>query len=304
MNKRIFSTIFGVFALTAALAGPARANLNILACEPEWAALVQELGGDKVTVSSATTSAQDPHHVQARPSLLAKARRADLLVCTGAELEVGWLPVLQRESGNPRILPGKPGHFEAADYVTMLEKPTRLDRAEGDVHPEGNPHIQTDPRNFSRVAVALAKRLAELDPANAGGYAEREKDFERRWQQAIQKWQSQAAPLKGMPVISQHKLFSYLYAWLGLRETAVLEPKPGMEPTVAHLSSVLATQKAQPAKVVIYADYQSPRASEWIASRTGIPAVALPASVTEQGGRYDLFGWFDTVVGRLLAVRK
>ena len=143
---------------------PALAALNVFATVPEWGALAEELGGDKVKVYVATNALQDPHHVEAKPSLIARARSADLVVATGAELEIGWLPLVTQQAGNPKIQPGKPGYFEAAAFVTLLEKPTRLDRAEGDVHPGGNPHIQTDPRNIARVAAPLAARLAELDP--------------------------------------------------------------------------------------------------------------------------------------------
>ncbi len=164
-------------AALAALAGPALAALSVFATVPEWGALVQELGGDKVKVYVATNALQDPHHVEAKPSLIARARSADLVVATGAELEIGWLPLVTQQAGNPAIQPGKPGYFEAAPYVTLLEKPARLDRAEGDVHPGGNPHIQTDPRNIARVAGPLSARLAELDPANAAFYRERYQAF-------------------------------------------------------------------------------------------------------------------------------
>ncbi len=293
-----------LLALAGVFAAPVQAALNVLACEPEWAALAQELGGDRIKVNSATTAAQDPHRIQARPSLLAKARNADLLVCTGADLEIGWLPVLLRESGNARIQPGRPGNFEAADYITLLEKPARLDRAEGDVHPDGNPHIQTDPRNIGRVAVGLAQRLAEMDSGNATFYAARQSDFEHRWSAALRRWEQQAAPLRGMPVASQHKAFAYLYRWLGLREVVVLEPKPGLEPTANHLASVLATLRTTPARAVIRTEYESARASEWIAERAGIPALALPVSVPGTEQDYNLIGWFDTLLARLMAVPR
>jgi zinc/manganese transport system substrate-binding protein len=156
--------------LLAACAAPALAVLNVFATVPEWGALADELGGDKIKVYTATNALQDPHHVEAKPSLIARARSADLVVATGAELEVGWLPLVLLQAGNPKVQPGKPGYFEATQFVTTLEKPTRLDRADGDVHPAGNPHIQTDPRNIARVAAPLSARLAELDPANAAYY--------------------------------------------------------------------------------------------------------------------------------------
>ena len=163
--------------LLFAWALPAFAILNVFATVPEWGALAEELGGDKVKVYVATNALQDPHHVEAKPSLIARARGADLVIAMGAELEVGWLPLVTQQAGNPKVQPGKPGYFEAAAYVAMLEKPTRLDRADGDVHPGGNPHIQTDPRNFARIAEPLAQRLAELDPANAAYYPRERRRF-------------------------------------------------------------------------------------------------------------------------------
>jgi zinc/manganese transport system substrate-binding protein len=283
-----------------ALAAPALATLSIFATVPEWGALAEELGGDKVKVYVATNALQDPHHVEAKPSLIARARNADLVVATGAELEIGWLPLVTQQAGNPKIAPGKPGYFEAAAFVTMLEKPSRLDRADGDVHPGGNPHIQTDPRNVLRVAAPLTARLAELDPANAVFYQERGKAFAERFGAAIGNWEKQAAPLKGVPIVVQHKAFTYLIAWLGMNEVAALEPKPGVEPTTAWLSEVLALLSRQPAKMVIRAAYQSDRASQWIAERAKVNAVALPFTVGGNAEAKDLYGLYDDTIARLL----
>jgi zinc/manganese transport system substrate-binding protein len=282
------------------IASPALAALSVFATVPEWGALAQELGGDKVDVYTATNALQDPHHVEARPSLIAKARRADLVVATGAELEIGWLPLVSQQAGNPKIQPGKPGYFEAANYVTLLEKPTRLDRAEGDVHPGGNPHIQTDARNIGRVAGPLAIRFAELDPQNAAYYQTRYKEFASRWSAAVANWEKQAAPLRGVPILVQHKAFTYLETWLGLIEVAALEPKPGVEPTTAHLTEVLSTLQRQPVKMVIRAAYQGDRASQWIAERTKINAVALPFTVGGDDAAKDLYGLYDDTIARLL----
>ncbi len=284
----------------AIVVAPALAALNVFATMPEWGALTAELGGDKVTIYTATNALQDAHHVEAKPSLIARARSADLVVATGAELEIGWLPLVTQQAGNPKIQPGKPGYFEATAYVTLLEKPTRLDRSEGDVHPGGNPHIQTDPRNIARVAGPLAARLAELDPANAAYYQARYKAFTDRWSAAIANWEKQAAPLKGVPILVQHKAFTYLEAWLGLKEVAALEPKPGVEPTTAHLTEVLTTLQRQPVKMVIRAAYQSDRASQWIAERAKINAVTLPFTVGGDDAAKDLYGLFDDTVARLL----
>jgi zinc/manganese transport system substrate-binding protein len=283
------------------LAAPAHAALKVFACEPEWAALTQELGGKLVDVSSATNAMQDPHQIQARPSLIARMRAADLVVCTGAELEIGWLPVLLQQSGNDKVQPGQPGNFAAADFVRKLEVPTSVDRSQGDVHAAGNPHIQTDPRNIAAVAPKLAARLQQLDPSHASQYAQQATAFEQKWQQAIAKWTAQAAPLRGVPVVSQHKAFAYLYDWLGLKEVAVLEPKPGVEPSPAHLQAVLATLKATPARMVVYSAYLDPKPSEWLSSNAGIPAVKLAFTVGGTDAARDLFGLYDDTVARLLA---
>jgi zinc/manganese transport system substrate-binding protein len=287
----------GVLALT--LTAPALAALNVFATLPEWGALVEELGGDKVKVYVATNALQDAHHVEAKPSLIARARTADLVVATGAELEIGWLPLVTQQAGNPAIQPGKPGYFEAAQYVTLLEKPTRLDRAEGDVHPGGNPHIQTDPRNIARVAAPLSDRLAQLDAPNAAYYRDRYRAFSERWNAAIAKWEKEAAPLKGVSIVVQHKAFTYMEAWLGLNEIAALEPKPGVEPTTAHLAEVLALLQRQPAKMVIRAAYQSGRASEWIAEHAKINPVVLAFTVGGDEQAKDLYGLFDDTIARL-----
>src|SRR5437867_1931098 len=193
-----------VVAGAAALVTPAFASLSVFATVPEWAALAEELGGDKVSVYTATNGLQDPHHIEAKPSLIARARNADLVVATGAELEVGWLPLVLQQAGNPKVQPGQRGYFEATAFVTTIERPTRLDRAEGDVHPQGNPHIQTDPRNIARVAAALSARMAELDPADAAMFRDRYASFDTRWRASIARWQTQAAPLRGVPVLVQH----------------------------------------------------------------------------------------------------
>jgi zinc/manganese transport system substrate-binding protein len=293
-----------LIALCLALPATAHAALHVFACEPEWGALAREIGGSAVEVYTATTGLQDPHHIEARPSLIAQVRRADLLVCTGAELEIGWLPVLLTESGNPAVQPGKPGYFEATRYVTLLERPTRLDRAEGDVHPGGNPHIQTDPRNIAQVGTALAARLAELDPAHAATYRARLADFDGRWNAAIARWQAQAAPLRGMSIAVQHKAFPYLENWLGLKEVAVLEPKPGVEPSVGHLAEVAAELKLTPAKAVLRAAYQNPRPSLWLSEHTGLPAIVMPFTVGGSPRARDLFGLFDDSIAQLLKVAR
>ena len=279
---------------------PATAALQVFATAPEWAALVREIGGDKVSIYTATTALQDIHRITAKPSLLAQARRAQLVVATGAELEIGWLPLVLRDSGNAGIQPGQPGYFEAARYVTLLDVPAVLDRAQGDVHAAGNPHIQLDPRNLFRIGEALAVRMGELDPPNAAAYQAAYKTFAEKWRAAIARWEKEAAPLRGVPVLVHHASFLYLSNWLGLKETGTLEPKPGVEPSSGQLTALLARQQNVPAKMVLRTAYQSDGASLWIAGKAGIPAVMLPFTVGGTPEAGDLFGLFDDTVRRLL----
>ena len=291
-------------SLALILAQPATAALKVLACEPEWGALVQELAGDQASVSSATTALQDAHHIEARPSLIARARNADLVLCTGSELEVGWLPLLLRQSGNQRIQPGTPGYMEASQLVARLEIPKVLDRSMGDIHPAGNPHVHLDPHNIAKIAQVLGDRLAQLDPANAAAYRERTAAFLARWGAAIRRWESEAAPLKGLTMVVYHRNMSYLSAWLGLREVGSLEPKPGIPPTTAHLADLVARMQAAPAKAIVYVAYNNPQAAEFLSARTKIPALMLPYTVGGSDGAKDLFGLFDDTLARLLAVLK
>lgn len=287
------------------LAGfPAQAALRVFTCEPEWASLAEELGGDKLDIFSATRAQQDVHYIQARPSLIARLRRADLMICTGADLEIGWLPVLLRQSANPKVRPGQPGFFEASAYANMLEVPDSVDRAQGDVHPFGNPHIQLDPRNISSVAAELALRLQSLDPENGDYYSQRHADFERRWQEKISEWNERAKPLAGMGLIVYHRSWVYLVDWLGLREVGALEPKPGIPPSAGHLASILRQIENQDVALTVRSVYQSARATEWIARRSGVPAAVLPHTVGAIADADDLFGLFDSLLDILLEHRQ
>jgi zinc/manganese transport system substrate-binding protein len=274
---------------------------RIVACEPEWAALAKELGGEMVTVQSATTGLQNPHHIEARPSLLAMFRNADLVICTGMGVEQGWLPIIRTNSGNPKIQQGQLGYFEAGNYVKKLEVPTSLDRAQGDVHPFGNHHIQNDPHNILLIADALTNRLIQINSANAAHYQALNKAFTSRWKEAIKRWENEAAPLKGMGIVEHHKAWTYLCHWLGMREVATLEPKPGIEPSTAHLQEVLAILRREPASAIVPAPYQDPRAANWLSERTHIPVVVLPTTIGGTEQAKDLFGLFDDTIRRLLA---
>jgi zinc/manganese transport system substrate-binding protein len=294
-------TLLAFAALVLAL--PAHAAVEVLACEPEWSALATEIGGKLVNAESATTPQQDPHYIQARPSLISKVRRAKLVICTGADLEVGWLPLLLRQGGNAGVQPGQPGFLNAADFVELLEKPSSVDRSLGDIHPYGNPHIQTDPRNIAKVAAALADRLAMLDGANAATYKQRYEDFSQRWQAAVERWTAAVAPLKGKKVVTHHKGWVYLENWAGLVEVGNLEPKPGLPPSAAHLAELLDQLKGQQVSWIVRSTYEDAKASEWLSSRTMIPAIVLPHTVGSVPGTDDLFKMFDVMVKTLVEAK-
>ena len=283
---------------------PAQAAIKVLATTADWSALTSELGGDEVNVYTATSPLQDVHQVDAKPSLVARARSADLVVANGAELEIGWLPVLLQESGNARIQPGAPGYFEATSALRLVDIPTAVDRSMGDIHPLGNPHAHLDPRNIALVAKALTARLAAVDAANAAYYQARGADFQARWAQAMTRWNAQAATLKGVPVVVIHTDQAYLVRWLGLQQLAAIEPKPGVPPSAGYLAQLVGKLSSAPPKMILRNAYNDPKAAEWLADKVKAPVVMLPFSVGGTPGAKDLFGLFDDTLSRLQATAK
>ncbi len=303
MKSPVYLKCLLVFAFSI-VSADVSAAVNIFACEPEWASLANELGGDKVNVFSATTARQDVHHIEARPSLIARVRSADLLICSGAELEIGWLPLLLTQSGNARIQPGSPGYLEASQFVPKLDVPKVVDRSMGDVHPAGNPHVHLDPRNIAKVGEALSARLQQIDPGDAAFFRKEGSDFQNRWSAALERWQRQAAPLKGAAVVVYHEDLSYFLNWAQMREAGALEPKPGVPPTPAHLAELVEKMRSSPANAVVYSPYNNPQAAEFLSERAKIPVVALPFTVGGTPGAKDLFGLFDDTIDRLLKAVK
>ncbi|MDR3322713.1 MAG: zinc ABC transporter substrate-binding protein [Zoogloeaceae bacterium] len=291
-----------LFLCLALCAAPLFAQVKVLSTVPEWGALAREIGGERVTVFEATSALQDPHHIEARPSLIARARSAELLLATGADLEIGWLPLLRRESGNRRIQPGQPGYLEMATQVTLRDVPKGIDRAMGDVHPAGDPHFHLDPRNIPPVAKALAARLIQIDPAGTAVYQAHLARFLERWQTALQGWEQAGARLKGLSFLQTHRSFSYLAYWLQMTAVGELEPKPGITPGSGHLSQIVAQQKVAPAKVVLRAAYQDDKAARWVSEQTGIPLLTLPFTVGGTPEARDLFGLFDDTLKRLQGI--
>ncbi len=294
--KQFLSII--VVGLLSAAPFMAQAKVNIFACEPEWAALAEEIGGDTVKAFAATHAKQDPHHIRARPSLIAKARHADLLLCSGAGLEAGWLPLLLQKAG-ANVQPGAAGYLMASEFVPILETPVTIDRSMGDVHPEGNPHVHLNPHNIVLVANELTKRLATIDAPNAALYHSNLQNFTARWQQAIATWETQAQSLKGKKIVVHHRALSYLLDWLGMEAVASLEPKPGIPPTASHLGKLLQQLNATPANAILRTAYEPDDASEWLSGKTKTPALVLPYTIDGDAKSGDLFALFNQSISLL-----
>jgi zinc/manganese transport system substrate-binding protein len=295
---------FAILVAAIAAAVPAHGSVKILATTPEWAELSRELGGNKVDVYAATNAFQDVHRVEAKPSLVARARSADLIVATGAQLEIGWLPVLLQESGNARIQPGGNGYFEATSALRLLEVPSSVDRSLGDIHPQGNPHAQLDPHNIALVAKSLTARLTTVDATNAAYYQTRGADFQTRWQAAIVRWETAAAPLRGVNVVVIHRDQVYLCHWLGLLELAAIEPKPGVPPTAGYLAGLVVKLTSMPPRMILRNAYNDSKAADWLSERIHVPVVTLPYTVGGTPAAKDLFGLFDDTVNRLIGISR
>ena len=288
-----------VFVIMNLLASMAQAaGLRVFACESEWAALTMALGKERVTVTSATSPSQDPHRIEARPGLIAAVRRADLLVCSGAGLEAGWLERLVASAKNPKVTTGSPGQFLASQAVALKEVPSSIDRSAGDVHAEGNPHFASDPRLVLTVATALSQRLIQLDPQGQSDYAAHAAAFSKAMQTAMQRWQEQAKPLAGTPVIQYHKRYIYLIDWLGLQDAGTLEPKPGVPPGPGDLKAMLTLIETHPTALLLHATYDDPSPLRWLARQGKVRTVELPAAPEPQADGLQV--WYAAMVNALL----
>jgi zinc/manganese transport system substrate-binding protein len=292
-----FKLLLGSALLT--LSHSALAQMNIFACEPEYAALAKELAPD-ARIYSATTAMQDPHLVQARPSLIAKMRQADLAICAGAELEVGWLPMLQMKAANMQVRSTDKGMFFAAEHVKTLDQMSNVDRSMGDIHRLGNPHVHFSPQRMLTIAQALTDKLIQLDEKQSAEYQQQLSLFTSRWQLAMTKWQVKARSLQGMKVIAYHSSFRYLFDFANIEQVADLEPKPGLPPTSSHLASLLKRAGKGDIAAIIIASYQDQRGANWLAEKSNLPVVVLPLSVGGNEQSNDLFSLYDSSLDLLM----
>lgn len=284
--------------LAAWLPFPAQA-LELFACEPEWAALGQVLAPE-AGITSATHAYQDPHYIEARPSLIARLRRADLAVCSGAALEAGWLPALQQRAANPNVQPGQPGMLFISDQVETIDQLDKVPFGAGDVHPEGNPHLHLDPERMRKAGAALSQRLALLDSERAAEYRAGYLRWSLNWQQRLDEWQRRARPLRGKKVVVQHSTFDYLWRWLGIEVIADLEPRPGVPPTPGHLASLVGQVEAERPLAIVHSWYQDPQSALWLSQRTGVPVLALPSTTVPEKGLATPAQLFDHLLQQLL----
>jgi len=296
----IFKSLI-IFTLLQSVTLPVWAEINVFACEPEWKALAEILGGNNINAFSATTALQDPHHIEARPSLIAKMRNADMVICTGAELEIGWLPLLLRKAANARIQASQPGYFMAAEHVDKLEVHKNIDRSMGDVHASGNPHVHLDPYRLLKIVEKLKNRLVNIDPANADAYQHKFEQFIVDWKRNVTQWESKAVKLKGKKAIVYHRNWSYLTDWLNIDVIADLEPKPGLPPTSSHLVRLLSVVKQSKPDFILIAAYQDAKGAQWLSNKTGIPIVTLPFTIGGSANAETIKSLYDVTINQLLA---
>ncbi len=297
------TALIAVFALLSAICPPpasADNKLNVMTATTDLAALAQEVGGDRVNVESVARGYQDPHFVEAKPSFLLKLRHADLLIVVGLELEIGWLPPLISQSTNPKIQVGAPGYFDASRFAKILEIPTgQVTRAEGDVHPLGNPHYWLDPDNGLRIAKGIQNKLSEMRPNDAAYFAQRYDAFEQRLKQADQQWQAQMKPYAGRKVVTYHRSWPNFAEHFGLNVVGYVEPRPGIPPSPQHTVELIRQMKREGVKIVMVEPYFDLKTPNSIARETGGQVLVLTPSVGGEKEITDYFKLFDYDIARL-----
>jgi zinc/manganese transport system substrate-binding protein len=298
------AALFAALVLLFALAGPpparAAGKIQIMTATTDLASLAQEVGGDKVDVESIARGYQDPHFVDAKPSFLLKLKRADLLIVVGLELEIGWLPPLITQSTNPKIQVGAQGYLDASRFARILEIPTgQVTRAEGDVHPLGNPHYWLDPENGLRIAKGIADKLGEMRPNDAAYFAQRYADLEQRLKQADQRWLAEMKPYAGRKIVTYHRSWPNFAEHFGLNVVGYVEPRPGIPPSPQHTVELIGQMKRDNIKVIVVEPYFDLKTPNAIARETGGQVLVLPPSVGGEKEITDYFKLFDYDIAKL-----
>jgi zinc/manganese transport system substrate-binding protein len=286
-----------IFLLICLFAGPSFAKLNVVATLPWIESIVHDLGKDKITVTTLVRPNQDPHQIEAKPSMILSARKADIIMYNGLDLEIGYLPVLIESSRNPKIQPGKPGNFDCSRFVAAIEKPVAVDRSLGDVHPMGNPHYHLSPRNIRNVAEGIARALSELDPDNAAFYKSNGDLFKARLDEMQKVWSQK--PLKGKKFIGYHKFFEYLANEYGFELVGYIEAKPGIPPSANHMESLIGLARRTKLNGILSTAYQTTKATSFLSEKTGVKVIVVPHEVGSTPGARDWFNLMDQVFAAL-----
>jgi zinc/manganese transport system substrate-binding protein len=306
MSTRPFAvSILALSALLGAAPHAGAAGLKVIATTEDLASISREIGGDKVSVDSIAKGYQDPHFVEAKPSFILKLHSADLLVVVGRELEIGWLPPLLQQSRNEKIQPGSPGYLDASLNVKILEIPQgQITRAMGDVHPFGNPHYWLDPGNGRRIAKAIQTKLSELQPADAGFFAQRFADFDKRLGDAEKRWDAAIGPYKGTKVVTYHRSWPNFVERFGLDVIGYVEPKPGIPPSPQHTIDLIAEMKKAKAMIILVEPYFDLKTPQSVARETGGKVVVLSPSVGGEKEVTDYIQLFDYNVNLIVSALK
>jgi zinc/manganese transport system substrate-binding protein len=290
-----------LFVALLMLSGPAQAKLHVVTTIETFADLARRVGGDRIEVQPLSHGYMDPHFVEPKPSLVLALNRADLLVHVGLELEIGWLPPLVLGARNERIQLGAVGNLDASSKIPVLDVPTvRVDRSMGDIHPSGNPHYWVPPDNAVVVAREIAERLEALDPDGRDSYRRNLQAFESAIAARRVEWEKQAAPLRGLKVVTYHKSWSYLSRWLGLVEIGYLEPKPGIPPSPSHVAALIAFMRQDAVKLLMMESFYPRNTADLVGQKSGAHVVVLPSDVGADKSTGDYFALVDQVVAKLL----
>ncbi|MDY6934720.1 MAG: zinc ABC transporter substrate-binding protein [Spirochaetota bacterium] len=288
-----------IILLLLIVTSPLYAKLKVITTYPYIADITSRIGGDSLSVHALASGNWDPHFVTPKPSLIAKVRRADLLILNGAELEIGWMPPVIREARNAKVQPGSTGFLDLSIYIKLIDVPGNVSRAQGDVHPSGNPHYALGPINIAKIAVAIKNKLNELDPGNRAAYTKNHKEFNLLWDNKLKEWEEIMKPLRGIKVVQYHKNFDYLFEHYGMIPVIELEPLPGIAPTTRHIMRVIDIINSQGVRLIINDVYHSQKPAQLVVRKTGMRMITLPHDVNAIKEAKDIVALFDEIVGRL-----
>jgi zinc/manganese transport system substrate-binding protein len=298
--KLTMTTAVAAAAMLLGLGGAAEAKTKIVVTYPYIESIVREIAKDQVDVSALAKGDEDPHFVVPRPSFIGKLRQADLMIINGGSLEIGFVPPLIRQANNPKIMPGAEGLVDLSQYVELIDKPDKVSRSEGDIHPEGNPHFILDWHNVPALAKAIADALGRADRSGADAYKNNLEAFLAKWKERSEAWDKKVEPLRGKKIIQYHRLFNYFARRTGMEIVGELEPKPGIPPTSRHLEELIEANPAGKVYLILTDAYHEKKSAEGVAQKMGVPWILAPQDVDAVPGAKDIFSLYDTLIASSL----